>query len=461
MLDARTLFSLGVALATGLWLAVYAWGAASPKERRPRLPLEVAPLYIVGLSTALTQGLAPRVVVGSGFQDVALSAPAATGPLTQITPLANLAVLVLSVLIIVRNPPEAEDGRSRALLFGALAFAASGVFAGLLGAVPVVGPDLLIFPLVALALWRARLTVDRLLPHLRLITGTIIWASLLLVVLAPSRAFYAGQERSFVGAVRQLAGITLHPNYLGMVAALAVVLAFASVRRSWATRCYCVAAVLTLLLTQSRTSYAAAALGLSVLAYTAARRRRGILAATALIGWLASVLVASALILSPDWQTALINALTTTDLTTLNGRTRIWAAALGVFDQHPQFGYGWSVFSVEHRARLGLLASAGQAHNQFLHTLAERGAVGGIALAIYVITLWRSAWSSAEFAPVTRAVVVLMLPSLLTETPLQMSFVSNTAVLVHLSVLSLVLGGLPSRDSSLVTAGDEPAKVRD
>src|SRR5690606_20322169 len=58
------------------------------------------------------------------------------------------------------------------------------------------------------------------------------------------------------------------------------------------------------------------------------------------------------------------------DVSTLTGRTTIWAASLEAFKMYPVFGYGPTLLNEDFRARwLGDFSAAGQAHNQLFQDL--------------------------------------------------------------------------------------------
>jgi O-antigen ligase len=465
VLDVRTLLQFGLLLAAAVWSLIL----ISRVQERPGVlrrggkSVEVAVFYVIGLGTLLAQGLAPRQAVdsGSGFADVALAAAPQTGAAAAVAPLVDLAVFGLCGLIIVRSLGTGEETRPRGLLVGALLFGASGVTAAIFGAVPVATRAVLLFPLVALAVWRSRLSTETVQHHLRILTGVFVWGSLILAVVAPQRAFFAGQGRSFFGGLQQLSGFTFHPNYLGFVAAFGLVLAVAGWRHRF-SRLHTMACVLTLLLTQSRTSYLAAVLAVVVL-LTSRQQKGQALKALGVAAWAGLVVAATILIVNIGLQTSILAALTTSDITTLNGRDRIWGAALDAFKQNPQFGYGWTVFSPEYRNNiLGAgFATAGQAHNQFLQTLAERGAVGAATLITYLLLMVRAARRArAEVSPLNWAALAVLLPGLLTEAPLQATYMANTGVVVHVGVLALLFGGLQATKRTAGEAGQAEQVLR-
>lgn len=106
-------------------------------------------------------------------------------------------------------------------------------------------------------------------------------------------------------------------------------------------------------------------------------------------------------------------------IATLSGRTAIWNVAIEEWRNNPVFGYGPGLFDVEHRARLGM-NFAFHAHNQFLQSLAQSGAVGFAGLIIF---LFVAGWKSIRYARQTKYVSVAILAFVLlrcvTEVPLR------------------------------------------
>lgn len=81
-------------------------------------------------------------------------------------------------------------------------------------------------------------------------------------------------------------------------------------------------------------------------------------------------------------------------------RWALWDAAWRIFRDHPWTGVGPGgyklVFPSYHAVPLDGETNWGSAHNLYLHQLAERGLLGGAALAILLVVLWRGARRAAR-----------------------------------------------------------------
>ncbi|MDP9887391.1 O-antigen ligase family protein [Pseudarthrobacter enclensis] len=274
---------------------------------------------------------------------------------------------------------------------------------------------------------------------LRLSRATLriyVYLSLVLAVVAPQIAFWDGQGRTWYG-FSQLAGVTTHPNGMGTVAALAVIVELVRMEglkrpRIW----HLVAAVVALLGTQSRGAWLSAAIGLLLyLTFRSGARWVMILLPVVMISLLAaSTLLENVFDALTHWSAG-------GDISTLNGRTTIWANALGAVSRNPVFGTGPRSFDLEYRSSvlgLGNLISSSNAHNQFVQTLVERGVVGLMILTVFLVALTGYALRVGHHP--TRAglvaVVAVFVSRFAVETPLNISTASlNGALLVVVTVL--------------------------
>lgn len=125
------------------------------------------------------------------------------------------------------------------------------------------------------------------------------------------------------------------------------------------------------------------------------------------------------------------------DLLTLTGRDQIWEAATREWRANPMFGYGLTIWSDAHRAQIGLV-NAYHAHNQFFQTLSSNGLVGVFGLAAYSVTLIYFSFKVAKSSQgVSLAILVLMLIRSISEVPLTIvSF--GTEQLTHLILLMVI-----------------------
>ena len=96
------------------------------------------------------------------------------------------------------------------------------------------------------------------------------------------------------------------------------------------------------------------------------------------------------------------------NILSLSGRDEIWAAALQEWARNPVFGYGLTIWDEQYRARIGL-AHAVSAHSQFHQSLSVAGTVGAIGFLIYVLALFCAAVKTARLSGGLSAALFLMI----------------------------------------------------
>jgi O-antigen ligase len=120
-------------------------------------------------------------------------------------------------------------------------------------------------------------------------------------------------------------------------------------------------------------------------------------------------------------------------------RWALWNAALKMFRDHPLFGVGpggyHRFFTTYHAGALDGESGWGSAHNLYLNQLAERGALGALALLVLCATLFARAVRAARSDADTRALwaagsVATFLTLSLTETSFQNEQFSTLIMLV-------------------------------
>ena len=208
---------------------------------------------------------------------------------------------------------------------------------------------------VALVVWSTRL---------------IVCGSLVLGVLDHARAFapYMVWPGGWWVGVDRLQGLLPHPNTLGWVAAVSIVVEIYCARRG--TRAITVAAaVCALLLTGSRTATIALVVGLACglfhRTYVRGAQGRLTVVALAVVGLVLSV----AVIL----QTGI-------SLSALNGREATWIEAVRAFGSNWIMGSGPGAYAQSDSS----VAFVAYAHNQILQTAAESGLFGILGLVLHV-----------------------------------------------------------------------------
>ncbi len=231
--------------------------------------------------------------------------------------------------------------------------------------------------------------------------------SLALLVVAPALVLVPMEG----GRVLRLGGVFGSANGLGRAAALCVLLAVLAwpLRRHRLETPLLAAAMVTgaVALALSDSRGATAALGLAVAVTVALRRPRWLL-----VGLPLAVTLALLPLAVPGVLEAALDGLLRTDrlseLTTLTGRTAIWAAAVDLYAQSPWLGHGFGstreVLPAAFQAAHGWTTTS--AHNLWLQVAVTTGTVG-LLLVLGLQAAWlREAWRRPR--PVREAVLVFV-----------------------------------------------------
>lgn len=328
---------------------------------------------------AALQQLQGRTVIAAAVERPLAGLPA------QVARLAGLLVLLTAALVLVaalrRRARPAPWPLLLLLLAPWMGIQASNLILG-----GRLGPSIVVFPLVAVALWTSRPPL-RTLSTVGWLTSATAAASLTAFLLAPSLVSIpeAGDSSKALWGSLLLAGPFAHPNTMGVAMVLGLPTVTMIRQQFWRRSGYTVT-LAALALTASRTSWAAAAVGvLVVLAVTWSRRMpvHGLLMRGA--GYL-GVLVA---IVGTVWL-----PLSTSDPSAFTERGRIWLSSLDYFRDSPWFGQGPDFYSqTAHVANtLGPLAFHG--HNLFVHMATTGGLVALTGLAVFA---WASLVLSARW----------------------------------------------------------------
>jgi O-antigen ligase len=142
-----------------------------------------------------------------------------------------------------------------------------------------------------------------------------------------------------------------------------------------------------------------------------------------------------------------LNATSGGQLSTLSGRTQIWAVAWREFLAHPFFGFGPSVWGAEYRMQIGM-NFAFHAHNQLMQSLSSAGIIGGIGLIVYVVTFIVYAIRATKSTHgLSLALVVLMLFRCFDEVPFAIASPMQPEFFMQLLALIACIGFAPSANS--------------
>ncbi|MGH1359584.1 MAG: O-antigen ligase family protein [Burkholderiaceae bacterium] len=117
------------------------------------------------------------------------------------------------------------------------------------------------------------------------------------------------------------------------------------------------------------------------------------------------------------------------------GRTVIWEAAMNTWRDHPWFGYGLTAWGVDFRRELGL-PFASNAHNQFMQSVSIGGSIALFALIVYLSTLLVLSYRQArKVNGLSLAILGLTLIRVLTEGPLDTNTLLSGELLIHSTLI--------------------------
>lgn len=352
--------------------------------------------------------------------------------------LAALLAAVVLALVIARWAHDWRGVRCPRPSSGVLA-AACGLYAAPLVSALLTGHGgfgdwWLWLPMVLLALLRYAPSygLDGLLPRMRRILRIYTWGSLLSLVLIREQVTEANGNGLFnMGWLdgERLGGVAGHPILLGMLAGVALVVEVTPIARARPWPLHAAAAVLVLGLSQSRTGWVAALLGLLLL-YRPGRPPT--LLSRGLTCGLLAVLGTGLLLLTPGATASVTSALFSDEVATLHGRTVPWETGLRAFRANPLTGWGPRFY---HDVGSPAGGAFSHGHSQVIHTLATAGLLGAAALVCFVAVLLRAASrarrASCGLAP---ALAVMTLVFCVTEVPLRSDGLSPNVLLAFVLI---------------------------
>jgi O-antigen ligase len=198
-----------------------------------------------------------------------------------------------------------------------------------------------------------------------------------------------------------------------------------------------------LLLSQSKTNWLIGAMaGIVVVGYRSGREPGGGLRLSFVIAVLLGLAALCSLPMFFDMARVYDKFMETdtgANLTTLTGRTEIWAAAAQMWKDSPLFGYGLGAWAPAHRIELHL-PFATHAHNQLMQALAVGGIADALPMLIYVSLLIAATFrAAARTRGVSLGLGLFFLIRCVTEAPLDFSNLTSADVVAHLVLFAIVV----------------------
>lgn len=265
----------------------------------------------------------------------------------------------------------------------------------------------------------------------------VLAASLVGAILVPDMTLQRGYSSWLPGFSIRLYGFAEHANSLGIIAALAVIMELSPFVRKRIKPIYLAVAVVALLLTQSKTSYMVALVGVAFVRYEDLRSRIEVKAPGKFVPALivgSTSLISIGLIVFLAFANAgkLDRFLDFSQGITFTGRTRIWQITWNDFLANPIFGYGPAIWDLKYRYENNFMA-AGQAHNQVFQTLGQAGLIGLATLLWYVYLMGRNCLNSWRATSGLAAIAFFgLLIRCFSESPMRLSGLNGMDAFVHL-----------------------------
>ncbi|MDP1774315.1 MAG: O-antigen ligase family protein [Methylobacter sp.] len=271
------------------------------------------------------------------------------------------------------------------------------------------------------------------------------------------------------GLTYRYAGLTSHPNSLGLITTLFLLCLWNKPFSSrWINVLAWTIGYSSLVLAQSKTCWISFMVCMSCLGYFkygALLKQRffdfksPILPAICILMAMITGIIMSGVAMLGDIGDKVNSFFSTrvgADLMTMTGRTMIWEIALNEWHNSPLFGYGLTIWDAAHRAKIGM-GFAVSAHSQFYQTLASAGIVGVTGLLIYVTTLfWFTLKTARSSQGLTIAIFLMLFFRSISEVSIDVTGYFNLEGLAHVLLLMIVAAQFKS--DSIRKPKDSPMK---
>lgn len=358
------------------------------------------------------------------------------------------------------------DTEGRGLLFLLIFFVVSmTVFSGMFGTYPALSHS----GLYAIPIFYAAYAVrsedsTSLIVVAKWSLVVFMFVGLLISFLQPNMTLQSGYRGWIPGLSIRLWGIGSNPNSVGPLALVIIYLELLrpSRRFSWSFFVVSVALV-SLILSQSKTTWVSAIVGIFIVGwYRYGRRAYGGVEIKYVLALLAGVFLAGLAFALSDpvriYQDFMLSEISG-DVRSLSGRSQIWAVAVQEWRNNPAFGYGPLAWGSYHRFMIGL-PFAFSAHNQFLQSLSVAGIVGAVAFILYFFALMNGSIKNGDrTGGVTVAIFSLVAIRCISETPFSTGTIFSGEMLIHWLLFLLVMTGKTRFGPTDLAAAGRTARV--
>ena len=370
----------------------------------------------------------------------------------------TLVCLVIAVERLVRFVVRREYRNARGSGVAALLLTYIGsvnILAAFFGTPGGFTHHLLYAPIVALAVFAyAQRRSAECIIIVRNTLSVFLAASLLMLLIRPEMVAETHYRAGIISRISlRYYGFATHPNTLAPLCLLLVCSIRLQPFNASALNILGLAlALVSLVLTQSKTSIALVLLGVawfwlkdrqiaSVNAASLRRLKSSFIAFIFLISGLMGAVLIAALLFNSGIFEIVSRIADRLQLATLTGRTQIWTETLQAASGNFIFGYGPGLWDLLFRIKVGLPFT--HAHNQFIHVFGAAGIVGLVALIAYLVALARLSWSAGVASKdVSKVLFLFLILRGLTELPLNISNAMQGEFIVQLFLLVVCIGSV-------------------
>jgi len=274
--------------------------------------------------------------------------------------------------------------------------------------------------------------------YIKLSCLVYIFGSLISIVIAPDWAlFFSGRYDENPLFLNRLYGISSNPNALAPIALVFLYLEYYEPSKKMLRIFGSSAAILVILLAQSKTIWGAAFIGAAIVCFYGNSN-----SIQNIKSWSTMKMAVLILTISLTFTISflIIKKSNINDIT-LTGRTVLWEIALSEWRQKPLFGYGPTLWDEKFRGeKLTLDATyAGQSHNMFVQQLAETGTIGFLLMLYYLVVFLKVSFKTYRYTKsVSIALASLVIIRCMTESALSNRNIDES-MFINVSIFSLLV----------------------
>ena len=437
-----SVLALGAALAV-----VAALGFSMHGERLWNTKFVPTIVPLIALGIAVSSLLSGRnLVLAEKHIDLITEQPGGGASILRLITVAIVTIAVARLIgAFVRRQPVAAAPGTPLFVTLMIYAVASSFLPSAFGTVPTFIHSMVYPVLIFSAAWAARResSVATIISAKAALHALMI-GSLIAAMIVPAIAVQPDYLGLIPGLKMRLWGLGSNPNSIGPLALLTLLMEYLHpTSNRWLRPVLLLATCIVFVLAQSKTVWIALLIILIILGWHRwvkdHHKQASMVIVLAFIGATSALLIALMYLdVGAIWDRFAISKLGDS-VTTVSGRTGIWAVAVREWLRNPLFGYGPEIWGLKFRIETGM-PYAFSAHNQFMQTLSSAGTLGFMALLTYLSYVMPAAWRMASATRgVSLALLSMILFRCLSETPLAMTGLIDGDALTHFLFFVIIL----------------------